>query len=365
MKFAVPLAVLWAAGVVHAAESTLRVASVAAAAETFPDDDRSVIFSDGFDIPPDRNPGYAEYQRGDTKGFTHTPDGGLRGGGMTAVFEKGQVEAGSLKVFFGRSPAGNRRLRKEEDFREIYWRVYVKHEPGWEGNPAKLARATCLMSPEWKQAFIAHVWGGKDDRLCIDPATGIVNSQPVTTRYNDFAHLKWLGSRHGRVPIFRSPETGRWVCIESHVRLNSPGKKDGVFELWVDGKLDASRNDIDWHGAWNDYAINAVFLENYWNDGSVKRQSRWFDHFVIRTQPIGPAVAERPVKIARTLGEEGSSWEAEIAKDVEGKEIVWKSGKRDGAAVTVEGDLPADAAYWVRARRSGEVEWSPWHSPFR
>ena len=29
---------------------------------------------------------------------------------------------------------------------------------------------------------------------------------------------------------------GRWVCIEQHVRLNTPGKEDGVLRAWVDGQ---------------------------------------------------------------------------------------------------------------------------------
>ena len=39
--------------------------------------------------------------------------------------------------------------------------------------------------------------------------------------------------------------------------------------------------ELDWHGTWDEFGINAVFLENYWNEGSVKRQARWFDDFVI------------------------------------------------------------------------------------
>ena len=85
----------------------------------------------------------------------------------------------------------------------------MKHEAGWEGSPAKLARATCLAGPDWSQGLIAHVWGGKDNVL----------------------------------------------CIESHVTLNTPGARDGVFELWVDGKMEAARTDLDWHGGWSEYGI--------------------------------------------------------------------------------------------------------------
>jgi hypothetical protein len=35
------------------------------------------------------------------------------------------------------------------------------------------------------------------------------------------------------------------------------------------------------------YAINAVFFENYWNDGSPREQERYFDDIVISTAPVG------------------------------------------------------------------------------
>jgi hypothetical protein len=356
----------------------LRVASITPAATQPAQGDSAVIFYDDFSAPPDVGSArYLEYNSADGS-FVWERDGGLAGGSMRCQFAKGQVTAGSLKVLFGRSPF-HRGIRRNETFNEIYWRVYVKHESGWEGNPAKLARATCLATENWSQGMIAHVWGGKGAMLCIDPATGIRDSVKVSTRYNDFDHLKWLGSRNGHTPIFSPAESGRWVCVESHIKLNKPGAADGVFELWVDGQLEASRTNLDWHGTWSDYAINAVFLENYWNDGSIKKQARWFDNFVISTRPIGPIVATSPPMLERTPGDAASGWELETAADPEGADIVWRSQAipAQETRVTVDsanGDftggqtgrtaLAAGHDYWSRIRRIGETEWSPWHAPF-
>ena len=259
----------------------------------------------------------------------------------------------------------------------------MKHEPGWEGNPAKLARATCLASGDWSQGFIAHVWGGRDDVLCIDPATGITDSRRVTTGYNDFDHLRWLGMMPAKTPVFSPTESGRWVCIESRVRLNTPSKRDGVFSLWIDGKLEASHTDLDWHGSWQEYAINAVFLENYWNQGAVKHEARCFDEFVISTRPIGPIVAASPPSLARTPVACGA-WQAQVAASSDGDKVVWESKVLDGKTLTVAVDaaqgtsrgagagaraLRGDTVYWLRVRSqdtSGKwSEWSSWHAPFR
>jgi hypothetical protein len=64
---------------------------------------------------------------------------------------------------------------------------------------------------------------------------------------------------------------------------------DGVFEFWVDGSLEARRDDLNWVGTWQNYGINAVFIENYWNNGSPADQQVFYDDLVISTKPIGSA----------------------------------------------------------------------------
>jgi hypothetical protein len=111
----------------------------------------------------------------------------------------------------------------------------------------------------------------------------------------------------------------------------------------------------------------------------VKRQTRWFDNFVIGTKNIGPIVAALPVTINRTRAGEAIPWEAEVASDPDGKDIVWQSHAIDGAATSVTVDDKngqfvgtdeyrselSTVTHWVRVRRTGEQNWSPWHSAFR
>ncbi len=70
--------------------------------------------------------------------------------GMRAFFQAGEVSAGSLKLGFGRNPSAymNRGIRPTEDFREVYYRMYLKMRAGWQGNPAKLSRATVFASDD-------------------------------------------------------------------------------------------------------------------------------------------------------------------------------------------------------------------------
>jgi hypothetical protein len=251
------------------------------------------IFCDDFEdgTPLVREGRYFEYDN-DSGDFIPLNGVGFDGSkGMRVIFQAGEVSAGSLHLGFGRNPNGymNKGIRETEDFRDIYYRMYLKMQPGWVGSPAKLSRATSFSSStSWAQAMIAHLWSS-GNYLLVDPASGVENGVVVTTKYNDFANLHWLGYQAGVTPIFDSLHDGIWYCIEHHIRLNDPGQSNGIQEFWIDGQLEARRAGLNFVDTWTDYAINAIFLENYWNSGSPHLQERYFDNFVVSTQPIGPA----------------------------------------------------------------------------
>jgi len=210
--------------------------------------------------------------------------------GMRVLWQAGEVDAGSLKVAFGRNPNGymDNGIRPTEDFGEIYYRMYLRMQPGWTGSPAKLSRATVFYSAsDWSQAMIAHIWSDDAEHLIIDPVSCVSGGTPVCTGYNDFGNMDWLGIGTGTTPLFATSNSGTWYCIEAHVRLNNSGAANGVQEFWIDGNLEVRSDTLDFVGTYHDYAINAVFFENYWNVGSLQEQERYFDNIVISTEPIG------------------------------------------------------------------------------
>ncbi len=204
---------------------------------------------------------------------------------MEVVFQQGEVEAGGMKVTFGRNPIGSQ-VQDDQDFDDVYWRMYLKNQDGWTGSPAKLNRATAFSAGDWSQAMIAHLWSS-GDVLLGDPAGCVQGSTVQCQGYNDFNNLDWLGQMPGSSPIFSTAASGLWRCIEGHARLNDPGTANGVFEFWVDNHLEAARSNLNWRGSWTAYGINAVFFENYWNSGSPVEQRRYFDDIAIATERIG------------------------------------------------------------------------------
>ena len=235
--------------------------------------------------------------------FNRTAGVGLNGSyGRQAAWMSGQVDAGSLKLAFGLTPPESginppSGVDSTSKFREIYYRVYLKSQANWNGgssgNNSKLSRATSFVAANWSQAMIAHVWsndtGGNNNFLLIDPASCVSGSTVQCAVYNDFNGLVFLGGKKGITPIFTAPNTGKWSCIETHVKLNDAGQLNGIEEFWIDGNLEASSSNLNFVGSYSGYGINAVLLENYYNNGSPQAQSRQMDNFVVSTQRIGCA----------------------------------------------------------------------------
>jgi len=252
------------------------------------------IFCDDFEVDSTfvRTGRYFEY---DSDGGDFIPVEGVgldESIGMRVIFQAGEQTAGGFKLAFGRNPNSymNKGIRNTEDFRDVYYRMYLKMQDGWVGSPAKLSRATCFSSAtDWSQAMIAHLWSSGDYLLvdpvrCVDLATSLVKC----IGYNDFDNMDWIGHLAGVTPIFDSVHDGIWYCVEAHVKLNDPGISNGIQEFWIDGNLEARRDYLNFVSSYTDYAINAVLFENYWNSGSPQLQERYFDNIVVSTQPIGP-----------------------------------------------------------------------------
>jgi hypothetical protein len=203
-------------------------------------------------------------------------------------YTQGQESAGWVWRSFGRNPV-QQKTDPTTDFQEVWYRFYVKMQSGWTGNPQKLTRAVGFYASDWSEFFMAHIWQDNALGTAIDPVSCTSGANPVCTGYNDFAHMNWLGARNGTTQIYAPTEVGRWRCVESHIKLNTPGQANGIQEYWIDGNLEASRTDLNFRGSYTGYGINAIQLEGFWNNGAGASESKYYDNFVISRQRVGCA----------------------------------------------------------------------------
>lgn len=258
-----------------------------------------IIFQDSFDSNPFSGSVYFET---DTAGgdFAWQPSGGVDGGPcMKAHYQAGGVSEGSLHLAFGKTPtsyftpvdAGT------AIYTELYWRFYFKCNAGWQGGQqAKMTRALGFVSGN----FNSFVYAVTDDAantniLGIDPSSGTDTAGHLkTTTYNDFANERFLGNTNASSSIFASNYVGQWFCIEHHVKLNTPGVSDGLYEVYINDVKEINLTGLNWRGdpsvdatLSQGWGFNAVYLENFSNSGAPQAQDRFFDKFVVSTAKIG------------------------------------------------------------------------------
>ena len=104
--------------------------------------------------------------------------------------------------------------------------------------------------------------------------------------------------------------TGRWFLVEWHVKLNSPGKPDGVTELWIDDTtrpigaqtLRVRHTDLQWLGRGDAGTLLGTFRLTPRDCADPTQScpvseperpydSRRWDHIAVGRSPIGPGIS--------------------------------------------------------------------------
>lgn len=186
-------------------------------------------------------------------------------------YTAGQVDAGWISFFYGDTLGHDYGPIQTE----IYMRWYHKFETGFDGFPPKMARITSI-GPGWDKRFGVHEW--------IDNQEIVADVHvPFSTHANSSG---WLPLQHSGFFYSDPANVGRWTCHEMYVKTNTPGVEDGRYTFWIDGAQVVDVPNIDLRGS-TDYNFNNAMLDCYWNGGSPKDQSRFYDNFVVSTTPIG------------------------------------------------------------------------------
>ncbi len=127
---------------------------------------------------------------------------------------------------------------------EIYFRYYLRLGSDWKPeNGGKL--------PGIAGTYGRAGWGGRkvdgtDGWSARGLFKGQVNGRTPIGFYCYHADMRgkygdnWGWEGDG----FLGLENNRWYCIEQHVKMNRPGKNDGVMRAWVDNRLVFEKRDV-------------------------------------------------------------------------------------------------------------------------
>ena len=81
----------------------------------------------------------------------------------------------------------------------------------------------------------------------------------------------------------------RWYSIEQHVKLNTPGKRDGIMRAWVDGKLAFENHEVNFRTT-DALKIDRIWMNVYHGGTGLAPEDYhlFIDNVVIAKNYIGP-----------------------------------------------------------------------------
>lgn len=83
---------------------------------------------------------------------------------------------------------------------------------------------------------------------------------------------------------------GKWHTVETRIKMNTPGQRNGLVQSWFDGILALDLNGMHFRDV-DSFAINWFMFSSFFGGGdtswaSKKQEYAYFDNIVISTKPI-------------------------------------------------------------------------------
>lgn len=249
------------------------------------------LFCEDFEAGTDLRDVFFEYQDGGGL-FVRASDAAASGQhSMRATYMPGAESAGWLSIAVGQTPEAfvmRPAYVPDELVSELYWRVWVRTQPGWpDAGPHRLATTMSLTDADFGQALTAVLGSDGEGVTLRGEGDTCVSSGDVPCGNLQNENAQQVASFSGTTPLFSSGYSGEWHCIEAHIRLNDVGQRNGAFEVWVDGVYDGGNQGVAWRDDWADFGLNLITFENFWTGGAPEELHRWFDDIVVAREPVG------------------------------------------------------------------------------
>jgi hypothetical protein len=187
---------------------------------------------------------------------------------------------------------------RETDTRHIFTRFYDYYDSGFDfAAGMKIHRLSGYNAAKQLNDFDIILYSqaaGPSSNFC-----GTSDMQYMNLAYNG-GPVDW-----GLVGGALRMERGRWYCIETEVKLNTPGKSDGELRIWVDGRLFAQKMGMNLTGSVAS-PINHVLFGGWYSNAAAGKNPcpnpvvpsiRYVDDVAISGSYIGtiPVVAAGPL----------------------------------------------------------------------
>lgn len=213
----------------------------------------------------------------------------LDGSALRVTIDKGAQLGADLRFKF------RKQLGSEPD--DIHFRYYLRLSQSWNG-AVEGGKLPGLAGTYGQAGWGGRGWDGNKGwslRGSFGLPTPKDHPSPGRVLLGTYAYHGGSGNTYGEILPWTGGQAAgligvdRWVCIEQHVRLNTPGKDDGLLEVWIDGRPTLVRRDLrlrDNPGV----RIEEVWL-NIFHGGMQVAQApmhAFIDNLVVARSYIGP-----------------------------------------------------------------------------
>jgi len=178
-------------------------------------------------------------------------------------------------------------------YNDVFARLYVKFEQGWQSTTKILALYGNRIDNQWSGFGKAGTRPNGTDFFYTALVTLDWYRQPDPGEVIFYSYFPEMlpapdGSYWGNLLFQNDPrdalQPGRWYCLELEQKANTPGLHDGLQRMWIDGVLKGEVLNMRWRDT-TDLRINAFQLTF---SGSVPvTEHLWIDNVVVSTQKIG------------------------------------------------------------------------------
>jgi hypothetical protein len=187
---------------------------------------------------------------------------------------------------------------------EVYVRFYIKFESGFkdlrsDGNELHLL-SLCGNSPanRWSCYGQAGIQPNGTDFFTSGLEPGHNPNDPRLRPFEFYSYWPGMncaggnpnGGCYGSLTAQDAPAAplldNRWYSVEKHVKLNTPGRSDGVQELWINGVKKISQTGMRWRNS-SALQLNNLRFELYM-PGAPKTEHIYIDNVVVSKSWVTP-----------------------------------------------------------------------------
>jgi hypothetical protein len=195
----------------------------------------------------------------------------------------------SLRLDYNGPSGGGFIDRQHPNVEEVYTRFYTQTKTfSYDSITTKRFQQLNIYTYAYPNFWWEHMFGSRE----LAVSAQVVAEPCASTGHPAYDSCNYYPNM-ARVPL----SDDRWYCVETHIKMNTPGVANGVIELWVDGVQTMSHTGRQFRGPNVSNPNGNSSLANF-NGIRIYRQAgvgtMWYDDFAVGSTRIGCSGSSTP-----------------------------------------------------------------------